>query len=312
MILCAGLSPAWQHTLFFERFEFGEVNRAKRGVWCASGKVVNTAVALASLGARHRMITVVGGQPEQAFRRDLETTGVQAELISVGSSTRVCTTLLVEGKPTTELVEECGPLTLDEVASFEEKTPQEVESATALVVAGSIPKGTDPSIWRRILERCSAPAILDIRGPELLQALQAKPLLVKPNREELATTLNRTLRTEEDVVRAGRELCGLGAKWVLVTHGTEPAVLVGAEEAYRIHGVKVKAVNPIGCGDTLAAAIAWRVSVGDVIPEAVRWGVAAAAANAETELPARFVRGRVEKLVGQVRIEAVREGERGA
>jgi 1-phosphofructokinase family hexose kinase len=305
LILCLGLSPAWQHTLFFERFVFGEVNRAKRGVWCASGKVVNTAVALASLGVEHRMITFVGGHPETAFRENLAEANVSSELISVGSSTRVCTTLLVERNPTTELVEECGPLTADEVASFEAKTLRATEAAGAIVIAGSIPKGTDSSIWRRILERCSVPAVLDVRGSELLEALQAKPLLVKPNREELAATLNWDLTTDDDVLQAGRELCELGAKWVLVTHGTGPAILAGIDGGFRVHGVKVKTANPIGCGDTLAAAIAWRVTLGDGVPDAVRWGMAAAAANAETELPARFAPGRVEELVSSVKIEAL-------
>jgi tagatose 6-phosphate kinase len=303
LILCAGLSPAWQHTLFFERFAFGEVNRARKGVWCASGKVVNTAAALASLGVEHRMITVVGGWPEEAFQSELETTGVEADLISVQPPTRVCTTILVEGKLTTELVEECGALSSAEVAKFESRLVEQLPGASALVVAGSIPKGTDAPIWRRVLERTSVPAILDVRGPELLEALAAKPLLVKPNREELAATMGQVLGTDSEVIDASRAICRRGAQWVLVTDGTEPALLVSPESVHRVHGVCVKTINPIGCGDTLAATIAWRVVEGDAVVDAVRWGVAAAAANAETELPARFDRERVETLLSNVRVE---------
>lgn len=303
MILCAGLSPAWQHTLFFDHVKFGEVNRAKKGVWCASGKVVNTAAALASLGVKHRMLTVVGGWPTQEFRRSLASTGISSGLITVQSETRVCTTLVAGGSPTTELVEECGPLADGEVENFRSVARAEAGLASALVIAGSIPKGTDVRLWQRVLEQVHIPAVLDFRGPELLEALAAKPLLVKPNREELGATVGRTLTSEQEVIEAGKEICGRGAQWVLVTHATEPAVLVGPDGVNKVHGVAVKTVNPIGCGDTLAATIAWRLVEGDAVPEAVRWGVAAAASNAETELPARFRRERVEELFAKVLIE---------
>jgi tagatose 6-phosphate kinase len=303
VILCAGLSPAWQHTLFFDRFEFGEVNRARKGVWCASGKVVNAAAALASLGVKHRMLSIVGGWTEETFRRDLEASGVEGESISVQAPTRVCTTMLVNGQPTTELVEECGPLSSDEIAEFESRLIEQLKSATALVIAGSIPKGTDVRLWRRVLEQTSGPAVLDFRGPELLEALGATPLLVKPNREELGATVGRTLASEQKVIEAAKEICCRGAQWVLITHGNEPALLVGQERVVRVHAVSVQPLNPIGCGDTLAATIAWRVSEGDGVPEAVRWGIAAAAANAETELPARFRRARFEELLSQVGVE---------
>jgi 1-phosphofructokinase family hexose kinase len=307
VILCAGLSPAWQHTLFFDRFEFGEVNRARKGIWCASGKVVNTAVALASLGVEHCMMTVVGsGWADAAFQHDLKANAVRYGLTSVQEPIRVCTTLLVNGQPTTELVEECGPLVESEVAAFRSPLIEMSKLASAIVIAGSMPKGPGFRFWRKVLEASPAPAVLDIRGPELLEALEAKPLLVKPNREELAATVGRPMDNERDVFAAAHELCNRGARWVLVTHGTEPALLVSDQENYRIHGVRVATLNPIGCGDALAASIAWRITQGDAVPDAVRWGVAAAAANAETELPARFARSRVEAHLPEIEIESVK------
>jgi len=304
VILCAGLSPAWQHTLHFSRFEQGEVNRAKSSSWCASGKAVNVASAFASLGVEHRLLTVVGGWPELAFRNELEAVGVKSDLIRIESGTRVCTTLLTAGGPTTELVEECGPISEAELQEFEAGHHSNAKAAQVIVIAGSISKCVDSTLWRRMLERTTTPAILDIRGEELLEALVTKPLLVKPNRKELASTLGRALNDELDVIQAAEELRTRGAHWVLITDGARPALLVG-EKSYRVHSSQVKAVNPIGCGDTLAAGIAWRISTGESMPEAVRWGVAAAAANAETELPARFHRERVQELVGCVRIEKV-------
>ena len=61
MILVAGLTPAWQQVLRFERFTPGTVNRAAWVRWCASGKVLNAARAAHLLGGPVRALTVVGG-----------------------------------------------------------------------------------------------------------------------------------------------------------------------------------------------------------------------------------------------------------
>ena len=50
-ILCVGLTPCRQRTLFFKKFEPHKVNRAVAVTETASGKAVNVARVGASLGA---------------------------------------------------------------------------------------------------------------------------------------------------------------------------------------------------------------------------------------------------------------------
>ena len=61
MILCAGLTPAWQQILVFESFRVGEVNRAREVIWCASGKVFNAGIAAHHLGGPSLTLATVGG-----------------------------------------------------------------------------------------------------------------------------------------------------------------------------------------------------------------------------------------------------------
>ena len=60
-VVAAGLSPAWQRIMRFAGIEIGEVNRATEVRCCASGKVLNVAVALGTLGGVSRAVTVMGG-----------------------------------------------------------------------------------------------------------------------------------------------------------------------------------------------------------------------------------------------------------
>ena len=57
IILAAGLTPAWQRTMVFDVFHPGGVNRASEVHECASGKVLNVAMALQALGAETRSVS---------------------------------------------------------------------------------------------------------------------------------------------------------------------------------------------------------------------------------------------------------------
>lgn len=96
---------------------------------------------------------------------------------------------------------------------------------------------------------------------------------------------------------------GRGAEWTLITDGGNAALLVSESQAFRVIPPRVEIVNPIAAGDCLAAATAWAYSTGRPMPEAVRYGVAAAANNVEALLPARLNRTRIEQSIEQVRID---------
>jgi len=156
-----------------------------------------------------------------------------------------------------------------------------------------------------LLAGFSGRILLDARGPELSAALEREPTLVKPNREELARTVGRELRSDAEVRTAADELHQRGAEWVLVTDGPNPAWLSSREVRYRVEPLTGPVVNPIGCGDSLTAAIAWRLAAGDEMPEAVRAGIAAATVNMADLRPARLDRSRVESLAHTVRIQRI-------
>jgi fructose-1-phosphate kinase PfkB-like protein len=66
----------------------------------------------------------------------------------------------------------------------------------------------------------------------------------------------------------------------MVTLGTGGAVLATAEGTWRIGAPSTLGPFPVGCGDTMLAAIAVRVAEDVPLEEAARFAAAAAAANA--------------------------------
>ena len=307
MILAAGLTPAWQQILLFDRFQPGEVNRAQEAHWCASGKVLNVGIAGHSLGEQFRTLAMIGGSGGEAIRREFADAEIDARWIETETPTRVCTTILDKSTGvTTELVEESRTPTEQALADFEAAFAEESQDADIVVLSGSLPPGVPTDFYAKLLERTSCRAVLDIRGPELLEALPCGPFLEKPNREELGKTFGRDLENDVDAVAAVRQTVELGADWVVLTDGSRPVIIGFDGGLFRASSPEdLSVVNPIGCGDCLAAGIAAALEGGRTPINAIRFGLGAAIDNVEQLLPARLNRARVEAVARWVTPERI-------
>jgi fructose-1-phosphate kinase PfkB-like protein len=146
VIIAAGLTPAWQQVMVFDRIEAGEVNRAREVAWCASGKVLNVGIALVHLGARARTIAPLGGAGGEAIAAEFHTLGALAHWIVTETPTRVCTTLLDQSTgATTELVENQQPWPDSDLAAFSEAFRESAQKVDLVVLSGSLPPGTPTS-----------------------------------------------------------------------------------------------------------------------------------------------------------------------
>lgn len=306
MILSAGLSPAWQQTLVFDSFEQGEVNRAAEAHWCASGKVINAGVAAHRLSGAGRILATAGGRALAEMEDDLTRLGIVHRWVETAMPTRVCTTIVDRRcNRITELVENARPISETEQEEFLAALADDVAAADAAILIGSLPDGVPVSLYPRALAHAPCPVVLDFRGPGLLECLELKPLVVKPNRQELAQTIGSELHDDRQLLAAMRSLNEQGARWVLVTQGAGPAFLTSPDKAYRLTAPPAKrVVNPIGCGDAMAAGLAWGAASGHDMLQAARLGMAAAQHNLRSLLPGRFETDGIEATAEAIEVEA--------
>jgi len=307
MILSAGLTPAWQQILTFDSFRFGEVNRADRAVWCASGKVFNAGIAAHHLDGPSVTLAPVGGLARGAIEAELRDLHVPCRWVRTRAPTRVCTTILDSATHAmTELVENGRALSATELNLFRRVYADQAARADVVVLIGSLPEGTPETYYRELIEKTPCPAVLDFRGQGLLSVLDLEPLLVKPNREELAGTIGDSLETDDDLLRAMRSLNDRGARYVLVTQGPGPVWLSSAGDAWRLTAPAIDdVVNPIGSGDAMAATIAWAFRAGKPMLEAACLAIAAAGQNCRQLLPCRLDPTTLAAEAELVRIDAI-------
>lgn len=301
MIVACGLTPAWQRTLVFDGWQVDAVNRAVEAHACGGGKVLHVGLALHFLGAESATVALLGGPAGRLIEDELVGLGLSLRPVASSRETRTCTTVLDRSTAgMTELVENAGEAEPRELEALLEAFGEVAGRADRVVLTGSLPAGTPPDFYRRLLERTTAEAILDVRGAELVEALPLRPFLVKPNREELARTVGRELENEVAVFAAMAQIRAAGATWVVVTDGARGVQVSGPDTRLSFPTLTAPVVNPIGCGDYLAAGIAYALEGGRSVPDAVAVGIACATENVRSLSPARLDRARVEDLARTV------------
>jgi tagatose 6-phosphate kinase len=309
MILTVGTTPALQRTMVFEQLRVDAVNRALDVREYASGKSINVARVIHTLGAPCVATGLLGGDSGNFCRLDMDRAGIGHDFVTVLPKTRTCITLIdrIAGSAT-ELIEEAGPVTAGDAQKLLDKLARLLQHAKVMVLSGTLAPGCGEDFYARAIRLANAatvPVILDAKGAPLTLALEHGPFIVKPNRAELAATLNRPIETTADIREGIAAIVARGARWVIVTDGAAQTILGDGKTFWRLQTPRVKAISPIGSGDALAAGLAMGIAKGMSLPDACVLGVACGTANATTDLAGHVESEAVEALRAKIVMEQI-------
>jgi tagatose 6-phosphate kinase len=307
MILCIGTTPAAQRVMIFKNFALDTVNRAATTLDGAAGKSVNVAKVLKAVGERPLATGFLGGDRGEELRRLLASKGIEMDFITVSAPTRQCITVIDESARTiTELVEESRPVPDIEYERLTGTIRRRIAGSRAVVMSGTLTPAGPLDFYQRCTtwaHEAGALTVIDAQGLPLTKALEVKPGLVKPNRQELAATVGHEFKTESEIIAAMCVLHERGAERVVVTAGKDPTLAFDGLTIWRIRPPLISAVNPIGSGDAFTAGLVWRLLRGEDLGEACRWAAAAGAANALTLMAGELDPKDVARLASEVTIE---------
>ncbi|HEY8667208.1 MAG TPA: 1-phosphofructokinase family hexose kinase [Tepidisphaeraceae bacterium] len=289
MIVCLGTTPALQTTMTFPHVVVNETNRAAEVREYASGKSINVARVLHTLGAEALACGFLGGDSGKFIRQDLDAAGIKHDFVTVKPRTRTCITVIDQAAATaTELIEEPQSVEQKHWHQLLEELDATLWRAEALVLSGSLPPAAAADFYgecTRLAAKAEVPVILDARGAALLHALPHKPFIVKLNRAELAATYAISLETNEQLRSAMLRLTKDGATWAVVTSGGADTFVTDGTTFWTITPPQVKVISAVGSGDAFAAGLAAALlqgQGGQTMPQACVLATACAAANAMT------------------------------
>jgi 1-phosphofructokinase len=266
MIVTLTPNPSLDRTLQLHALVRGGVNRAEGGQIDPGGKGVNVSRALAAHGVKTVAVLPLGGPDGAVLAELLAAQGVEVRRVPVAGDTRTNITVAEPDGTTTKLNEPGPELSPAEVADLAAAVLDAVAPGDWVVGCGSVPGGVDDDFYARLvapLHARGARVAVDSSGDALRAVLagipdaagggRVYPDLVKPNREELAEAVGRSLRTLGDVVEAARELVARGVGTVLASLGADGAVLVTAGGAHYGSSRVDQPRSTVGAGDALLA-----------------------------------------------------------
>ena len=231
----------------------------------APGGAGNTAVNLAALGARVRLLSVTGDDADGALLRTLlREAGVDDAdvLLAPGRTTCAKRRVSAGAQMLTRLdTGDTGPVPAAVRDALSARLAGAAAGAAALVVSdyglGVFADGAVQAV-RALAHPC---LVVDARTPQRWAA--ARPRAVKPNFAELEALLEPGLdRAERVVAAAARVRAALGAEVVAATLDSEGAVLLSADAPVRLHTTPQPDTHAAGAGDSFTAALALGLAQG--------------------------------------------------
>ena len=250
----------------------------------AGGRGINASRVLHSFGAKTLAIVTSGGGNGEKFTKLLAKWGFPVKVVGIENEIRINFTIVDRQGLTVKLNEVGPPLTSEELARLEKVVERGLDSASWLMLCGSVPPGVPADFYTKLIRMARAAKVktlLDTDSDALLHGVEAGPTVVTPNQPEAERLLNRALITRAHFIEAATRIRAMGAETVLLSLGSRGVVAVNENQLLEVVPPRVDAVSPIGAGDALAAAYVWAATKKKDFADCVRWAVAAGTASAK-------------------------------
>jgi 1-phosphofructokinase family hexose kinase len=218
------------------------------------------------------------GQKAELMLRSRE---VEVDFVQVEGESRLNTVLISDNGDHSTITVNTLRVLPEHVPLLLTRYKAALEQAKVVILGGTLPQGTDPSLYVTCIEMARSraiPVIFDASEPNLSAGLTAQPTYIKPNQDELSGLVGRAITTIAEAYHAGQE--------ILDTYGTAPIISLGQAgglavlpgKTYRIPALPIQVVSTAGAGDAVLAGLAAELWRGEPVETGLRRGFAAAAA----------------------------------
>ena len=309
MILTVTLNPSVDISYKMDQFNLDTVNRVGDVLKTAGGKGINVARVLKQLGEDATATGFLGGSLGDFIRGQMVELAVHDHFVGIAGETRNCIAI-IHGGNQTEILESGPEITDNEEILFLDQFTTSIEGVDYVTISGSQPKGLASDFYVKLLEiaqRNNKRVLLDTSGKLLELALESdfKPFLIKPNLEELSGLLKTEIENEVQVIEILQHPIFEGISWIVGTLGAEGALVKHQDVVYRVQIPKVKAVNPVGSGDSVIAGFAAGFSRGLIGEELLKFGLTMGVLNAMEEKTGSINPEKVEWCMEQMHVKKV-------
>jgi 1-phosphofructokinase family hexose kinase len=285
-IFTVTLNPAVDEAVSIDEFVHGAVNRCRLDALDAGGKGVNASRVMHRLGRETIALGFLGGVTGEMVRERLDEEGVAHAFDDVDELTRLNVMLYERRTGLRTRLYLPGASVTPLHFSRLRKRLEAAHAGTVVVLGGSIPPGLASTTYHDLvvwLKSRGVRTVVDTSGAALAEVVTACPTVVKPNAEEAAEIVGFPVVSDDDALRAARELQRRGVENVVISMGADGAIGLDDTESFKVIPPPVTAKSTVGSGDSMVAGLAIAFAERSGLEEGLRLGTAAGAATAMLE-----------------------------
>ncbi|WP_392558988.1 1-phosphofructokinase [Orbus mooreae] len=241
-IHCQGLNP-------------NSVNRTQHTEYSPNGKAVNVSIVLNKFAKQTTALGFFGGFSGKYIVDELHKRKINTLPCWIDDITRI-NVFINDGTNEYKLVGK-GPFVTDTQKTEMLAMIESINNDSYLVISGSLPNNIEPDYYELILSLCdkkNIKVILDISHPKLRDLLAYKPLLIKPNDDELKEIFGLETNTTEQIVASLKQVHALGAQNILLTMGDKGLYFSNGQQIWFCDAVSIKLISSACAGDASLAA----------------------------------------------------------
>jgi tagatose 6-phosphate kinase len=283
VITVGGFNTSVDKTLELDLLTPGAVHRVRRVQSWPGGKGLHVALTVAALGEPVRLVGLIDAAHRGEFESALAARGVTFAGVETGGALRTCLALRdQEGARITEILEPGPEVDTDTREELCTRFLTLARESSLAVLSGSLPPGFHEGAYGELvaaLRDGPVRTLVDASGGLLRRAVEARPFLVKPNREEAAALSGEPIEGTKAAARVARALAARGVGLPIVSLGAAGAVAVSEGRAVHASVSVPRAAYPVGSGDCLLGGVAVALARGEGLEDVLRLGVACGAAN---------------------------------
>lgn len=308
MIYTLTSNPSLDYILNVDELQLGKTNRSSNEYLFAGGKGINVSIVLHNCNQQTCTLGFVSGFTGKEIIRQIKDMNILNDFIELdGEPSRI--NVKIHGINETEINAKGPILSTLKLERLYDKLDK-LQQNDILVLAGSAAQGCDDYFYENIMKRLedkNIPIVVDATKDLLLNTLKHKPLLIKPNKDELSDLLDIKIETLEDVEKGALELQNLGARNVLISLGKDGAYLLSEDgTTYHSRPPRGKLINSVGSGDSMVAGFLYGYLKHNDYKEAFLYGLCSGSASAFSSKLASL--DEIERLIPTIR-EDVKEGK---
>ncbi len=303
MVLSICPNPSIDCTIELDSLNVGMLNRIDSKVETYSGKTLNVAMGVARLGEKSYATGFMFDNHGRMFEHVLENEGVTHKFVYNKGNARTNYKIIDKRSMLTEINDRGESVSEEKQKELVNLVKELSKECDIAVMSGSLPKGVKSEFYGEVLSVIpeNVKVIIDTEKNNMLSAIASREIfMAKPNLRELESFTGAPVHSLKDMLKACEKYIDKGVKNVLLSLGSDGAILTDGKESYFCKSASVAVNSTVGAGDCMVAAACVGLIKGVPMHELLRMSVAAGTAAVTTSGTNLFYKDKYKEIYTKI------------